>query len=232
MSPATGGAPALEPRRIVVLRHGQTEDNAAGVWQGHRDSALSEVGRAQAERVAPVLAALDPQLVVSSDLQRASATAGAVADLLGVKVDLDERLREVDVGQWQGRTSAQVREDDADLLAALGRGEDVRRGHTGETVAELALRARAALEDVVARLELGRVALVVCHGWTSRAAVASLVGLDQMLAGRVLWGLDNCHWATVAEARQVGGAEVGPTWRIDHWNVGVRDAPGRTAPGH
>ncbi len=232
MTPTNAEAQHVAPRRIVVLRHGETEDNAAGIWQGRRDSALSAVGREQAARVAPVLAALEPQLIVSSDLQRAALTAQAVADLVGMPVERDPRLREVDVGSWQGRTSAWVRQRDPELLAALGRGEDVRRGHTGETVAELAARARAALDDVVDGLAPGRVALVVCHGGTSRAAVASLVGLDQMLAHRVLWGLDNCHWATVAQARQVAGAEVGPTWRIDHWNTGVREAPGRTAPGH
>ena len=222
---------AESPRRIVVLRHGETADNAAGFWQGHRDSPLSAVGRAQAERMAPVLAALDPQLVVSSDLQRAAVTAAAVAARAGVAVRRDERLREVDVGAWQGHTNAQVGRDHPEVLAALGRGEDVRRGVTGETMAEVAARVSAALDDVVAELEPGRLAVVVCHGVSGRSAVASLVGIDQMEATRILWGLDNCHWATVAEARHVSGAEVAPVWRIDHWNAGVRDAPGRVAPG-
>lgn len=218
-------------RRLVVLRHGETGDNAAGIWQGHRDTVLSPVGVAQAERVAPVLAALDPQLVVSSDLQRAAATASAVAARTGLEVRRDQRLREVHVGRWQGRTNAQVQESDPELLAAMGRGVDVRRGGTGETVAELAVRVRAAIDDVLSELDPGRVALVVCHGISGRAVVASLVGLDQMQATRILWGLDNCHWATVAETRLVAGAEVPPRWRIDHWNVGVHGVADRAAPG-
>jgi glucosyl-3-phosphoglycerate phosphatase len=208
-------------RRLVVVRHGETLDNAGGVWQGHRDSELSPIGLAQAEKAAPVLAAYDPQLIVTSDLVRALVTAEQVGRAAGVAVEVDPRLREVHVGEWQGSTSADVRRRDPDLLAAMGRGEDVRRGRTGETVAELALRVRAALDDVVAVLEPGRVAVVVCHGVAARAGVASLVGLDQMQAQRVLWGLENCHWAVLAEASLVSGAPVPARWRIDAWNVGA-----------
>jgi broad specificity phosphatase PhoE len=208
-------------RRLVVVRHGETLDNAGGVWQGHRDSELSPIGLAQAEKAAPVLAAYDPQLIVTSDLVRALVTAEQVGRAAGVAVEVDPRLREVHVGEWQGSTSADVRRRDPDLLAAMGRGEDVRRGRTGETVAELALRVRAALDDVVAVLAPGRVAVVVCHGVAARAGVASLVGLDQMQAQRVLWGLENCHWAVLAEASLVSGAPVPARWRIDAWNVGA-----------
>ena len=212
-------------RRIVVMRHGETLDNAAGIWQGHRDSPLSPVGLDQAHTAAPAVAALEPQLIVSSDLQRARVTAEAVAALTGQEVRIDPRLRETDVGEWSGLTSAQVRERDPDLLDALGRGEDVRRGRTGETMVELEKRVREALDDVIAKLRPGGLALVVCHGVAGRTGVASLAGLDQQLALQVLWGLDNCHWAVVAEARSVSGALVPARWRIDAWNVGVSPLP-------
>jgi broad specificity phosphatase PhoE len=208
-------------RRLVVVRHGETLDNAAGVWQGHRDTPLSPVGLAQAEKAAPALAAYDPQLLVTSDLARARVTAEQVGRSTGLAVAVDPRLREVNVGEWQGQTSASVRIGDPELLAAMGRGEDVRRGRTGETVAELAVRVRAALDDLLRELSPGRVAVVVCHGVAARAGVASLVGLDQMQAQQVLWGLDNCHWAVLAEASLVSGALVPPRWRIDAWNVGT-----------
>ena len=208
-------------RRLVVIRHGETLDNASGVWQGHRDSELSPIGLAQAEKAAPVVAAYDPQLVVTSDLRRAAVTAEQIGRSAGLPVAVDHRLREVDVGEWQGLTSAAVRTRDPELLARMGRGEDVRRGRTGETVAELASRVRAALNDVIASLEPGRVAVVVCHGVAARAGVASLVGVDQMQAQQVLWGLDNCHWAVLAEASLVSGAPVPPRWRIDGWNLGA-----------
>ena len=78
-----------------------------------------------------------------------------------------------------------------------------------------------ALDDVIAELSPGRVAVVVCHGVPARAGVASLVGLDQMQAQQVLWGLENCHWAVLAEASLVSGAPVPTRWRIDAWNLGA-----------
>ena len=208
-------------RRLVVVRHGETLDNASGVWQGHRDSELSPIGVAQAEKAAPALAAYAPEVIVTSDLLRAAVTAEQIGRAAGLPVAVDRRLREVDVGEWQGLTSADVRGRDPELLAQMGEGQDVRRGRTGETVAELATRVRAALDDVIAGLSAGRVAVVVCHGVAARAGVASLVGLDQMQAQQVLWGLDNCHWAVLAEARLVSGAPVAARWRIDAWNVGA-----------
>ncbi len=80
-------------------------------------------------------------------------------------------------------------------------------------------RVRAALDDVIAELSPGRVAVVVCHGVAARAGVASLVGLDQMQALQVLWGLENCHWAVLAEASLVSGAPVPARWRLDAWNL-------------
>jgi len=208
-------------RRLVVVRHGETLDNAAGVWQGLKDTELSPVGLAQAEKGAPTIAAYEPEVVVASDLARARVTAERVGEAAGLPVRLDPRLREIDVGEWQGVTTAEVRNRDPDLLRAMGRGEDVRRGRTGETVADLATRVRAALDDVISELSPGRVAVVVCHGVAARAGVASLVGLDQMQAQQVFWGLDNGHWAVLAEASLVSGASVPPRWRIDAWNVGV-----------
>jgi broad specificity phosphatase PhoE len=208
-------------RRLVVVRHGETVDNAAGVWQGLKDSELSPVGLAQAEKAAPAIAAYEPEVVVASDLARARVTAERVAEAVGMPLRLDPRLREIDVGEWQGVTTAEVRNRDPELLAEMGRGADVRRGRTGETVAELAARVRAGLDDVIAGLSPGRDAVVVCHGVAARAGVASLVGLDQMQAQQVLWGLENCHWAVLAEASLVSGAPVPTRWRIDAWNLGV-----------
>ena len=61
--------------------------------------------------------------------------------------------------------------------------------------------------------------VVVCHGVSTRAAVADLLGLDQMLALHVLWGIENCHWAVLAEASLVSGAPVPARWRLDAWNL-------------
>ena len=127
-----------------------------------------------------------------------------MAGLLGVPVRLDARLREIDVGQWGGLTAAEVRERDAPTLAALDAGQDVPRGTTGETVAELAVRARAAVDDVVADLAAGETALLVCHGITSRTLVAAWSASTRRRPSGVLRGLGNCCWATLTQARPPG----------------------------
>ncbi|MCU1536405.1 MAG: Phosphoglycerate mutase [Humibacillus sp.] len=218
MSPHRGPA----PRRLVVARHGETVDNAAGVWQGHADSALSERGRRQVASAAPHLAAYAPVTIVSSDLGRAVATAEGVARLVGLPVRLDARLREVDVGQWQGRGVPEVRAAHPELVAALDRGEDVARGVTGETRAEVAIRAGAALREVADALAPGETALVVAHGVSGRVGVSDLVGLGQDVSDRVLRGLDNCHWVELVESSKSWSTLT--RWRIAGWNLGPPQA--------
>ena len=70
----TGPTARSGPRRVVVVRHAETVDNAARVWQGHKDTELSDRGREQVQAAAPHLAAYAPALIVSSDLRRAAST--------------------------------------------------------------------------------------------------------------------------------------------------------------
>jgi broad specificity phosphatase PhoE len=222
VSPApTSSGP--RPRRIVILRHAETVDNAARIWQGHKDSDLSERGREQVAAAAPHLAAYEPALLISSDLRRAASTADAIAQLTGLEVRLDVRWREVHVGEWQGLHADVVKERYPEVLEALDRGEDVPKGVTGETRADVAVRTATALRDVVRELLPGETAVIVSHGASGRVAATQLVGLDQDVAEAIFRGLDNCHWIEVVEA---GRTEVGrtspqrPRWRISGWNLG------------
>ena len=92
---------------LLVVRHGQSEWNAIGRWQGHADPPLSELGRRQAYVAAAAIGAVDG--IVSSDLLRAAETAAIIAQQLGIgPVVVDERLRERDVGQWTGLTRVEI----------------------------------------------------------------------------------------------------------------------------
>ncbi|MDN5797515.1 MAG: histidine phosphatase family protein [Intrasporangium sp.] len=209
------------PRRVVIMRHAETVDNAARIWQGHKDTELSEVGREQVVAAAPHLAAYEPVLLISSDLQRAASTADPIAEITGLEVRLDARFREIDVGEWQGLHSDEVREQYADVIAALDRGEDVPKGRTGETRAEVATRVTAAVEDVLRELLPGETAVIVAHGASGKLAATELVGLDLGLADRVFRGLDNCHWIELVQDRsRFSGAHH---WRIAGWNLGPWD---------
>lgn len=198
------------PRRVLIVRHGETDHNAGGVWQGQLDTPLSEAGLEQARAAGRAIAAHRPVRVVASDLVRAAVTGEHVAQAAGVEITLDPRWREIHVGQWQGLHTTQVRAGYAELLEQMDQG-DVRRGVDGETVAEVGLRAGAALRELVDGLGEGDCAVVAAHGVSSRAAVADLLGLDQHLATHALRTLGNCHWAELVEGRT--------GWQLAAWNA-------------
>jgi broad specificity phosphatase PhoE len=206
-------APVPTPRRLLVWRHGETDHNARGIWQGHLDTPLSGRGRAQAAAAAAELTAYRPSVLVSSDLQRAAETAGALASVTGREVRYDVRLREIHVGEWQGLTAGDVAERYPQLNEALAQGEDLPRGVTGETVAQVLDGARPVVAQLLDQLGAGECGVLATHGVTARALAADLAGIDQHVAWRSLAGLHNCHWAVLLEGRH--------GWRVEAWNVGV-----------
>lgn len=205
------GETSAEPRRLVVVRHGQTESNAKGIWQGQLDHELSDLGREQARAAAAGIAALRPGRVVSSDLARARVTAEEIARACGIRVAVDERWREIHAGGWQGLTGEQVRSRYPEDAERLITGEDFRRGGDGESLADVAARTREALDELLAETAPGECVVIATHGVTARTLVAELVGLEQGVAWRVLGGLGNCHWAALEERRS--------RWRITQWNA-------------
>jgi broad specificity phosphatase PhoE len=93
--------------RVLLLRHGQSEWNADGRWQGQADPALTDLGRLQAAHASRSLGVVDA--IVTSDLQRAAETAAIIAGELGVgPIVLDANLRERHAGEWQGLTRAEI----------------------------------------------------------------------------------------------------------------------------
>jgi broad specificity phosphatase PhoE len=200
-------------RSLIVWRHGETDHNASGIWQGQLDTALSDKGREQAKAASVVLASYEPSVIVSSDLQRAADTARSLASLVHVPVRHDERLREIHAGLWQGLTAGDVAEQFPVEQAALLAGEDIQRGVHGESLGQVAERTQAAADELLGELAPGDCAVIATHGVAARTVVASLVGLDQQTAWQSLGGLRNCHWAELREYRR--------GWRIVAWNVGT-----------
>ncbi|MBN1092068.1 histidine phosphatase family protein [Blastococcus sp. TML/M2B] len=209
---------ALPVRRLILWRHGRTEWNAAGRFQGRMDPPLDEVGRRQAVEAAPHLAAAGrlsaDTLVVSSDLDRAADTAAALTRLLGVQLRLDPRLQEHGMGSWEGLTRDEVAERYPDQFADWLAGRPV-LGRGGEEPEEVAERALAALAD----LPPAPVAVVVTHGGTSGRLIERLLGLGSGQR-RVFGPLGNCAWS---ELREQSGS-----WRLMHHNA---SAPAPLAAG-
>ncbi len=218
---ASTGRAKGEPRRLVVLRHGQTESNAKGIWQGQLDHELSALGHEQARAAAVALSSLRPSRVVSSDLSRALVTAREVATASGgLDVSVDVRWREIHAGGWQGLTADQVRSQYPQDAERLISGEDFKRGGHGESLAEVAVRTRAALDELIATMDPGECVVIATHGVTGRCLVAELVGLDQSTAWRALGGFGNCHWAVVEEGTTPMTGTSG--WRIAQWNASAQ----------
>ena len=114
-------------RRVVLWRHGQTVWNAENRFQGQIDVPLDEVGVQQAGRAARLLAALSPDLIVSSDLRRAVDTAAVLADILGQSVLVDAGLRETYAGEWEGQIAQVILATDGDAYSGVA----ARRGRPG-----------------------------------------------------------------------------------------------------
>jgi broad specificity phosphatase PhoE len=159
---------------LFIARHGETDWNLERRWQGHADPPLNATGREQADRLGESLAGRGVEVIVSSDLRRAVETAEVAAARLGLTVEHDTRLREVDVGEWSGLTSAEV---EARYAEGYRRRREGRTGwDEGEDLGAMAERVVSALLDLGARYP-GRRVLVVSHGGPIRAALAAC-GLD------------------------------------------------------
>lgn len=158
--------------RVTFVRHGESQSNSDGRWQGQGDSPLSDHGRNQAARAAERLRDVPYVRVVSSDLSRARDTARA----LGIEPEVDPGLREIDVGRWEGLRRAEVLEKFPDEIAALLRGEDVRIGG-GESWRDATVRSRAALDAHLAKMSTGEELAVFSHGGVITSLFLDVVGV-------------------------------------------------------
>jgi probable phosphoglycerate mutase len=165
-----------------------------------------------------------PDAIVSSDLGRALDTAGVLADLVGLPVEVDPGLRETNGGSWEGLTSAEIVARDGEAYAAWRRGEDVAPGGDGERRSVLADRACAVYERVVGALDEGGTLVVVTHGGTVRALLGRLLGLP-VDCWTALGGLSNCCWSVLTEVPFDGRSASGAAWRLLEHNAGSLPEP-------
>lgn len=209
----------MTARRLIVWRHGQTDWNLEQRWQGQADVPLNERGRDQARRAAPVLAGYGITHLFSSDLSRAAETADILAEIVGLPVQHDSRLQEINVGNWMGRTKDQIGAEFTQVLIREEAGEDVVRGETGESVRQVALRTSEALAEIAAGVPDEAVVAVVMHGLAARVAAFELMGLtpDQAKAFR---GLENCAWLVLDRGVRHDGEAI---WRLEAYNSRVFD---------
>jgi broad specificity phosphatase PhoE len=173
--------------QVWFVRHGESEWNAEGRWQGQADPPLSERGREQAWQLAERLAALGIARLVASDLGRARETAQILGARLGLEPSFDAALRELDVGCWSGHPAAEVARRWPDELARFRAGDLALRAGGGES--RLALRERV----------LAALARLARSGEGSVAVVSHLGVLRVLRPGAVLATGDLVRLAALAE---------------------------------
>jgi len=194
-------------RRLVLVRHGQSEWNEQRRVQGHSGTGLTERGRVQAQHTARWVLATHPGAVlVSSDLQRCAETATALAEAMDVVPVLDSDVRERAFGRWEGLTMAEVEELDPDLWARWRTGVDVIRQVGGESGVDLAARVVPAYRRHVENLADGQTVVIVTHGGPVWHGLHALLDLPRGTLG----GVGN------AAVTEVVLDETG--WWCESWN--------------
>jgi broad specificity phosphatase PhoE len=174
---------------LILIRHGETDWNLEGRWQGQTDVPLNARGLAQAEQVAADLAWRGLTAIYSSDLSRARQTAEAVARASGLKVHLEPRLREICQGEWEGKLIAEIDgQNEAWLQQRLENPLNF-AAPGGETSLQVQRRVVAATENILRRHPDG-VTAVVSHGF----ALAVIIAHYRNLPIEKAWDLipDNC----------------------------------------
>lgn len=161
--------------RLLLIRHGETDWNVEGRYQGQSDVPLNAPGREQARRLASDLRSTSLDAIYSSDLARARETAQILANATGAPLLLDPRLREVDQGEWEGRLFSDIRLRHPDLLQRRRQDPLHVAPPGGETVLQLQTRLMAAVRAIVEAHAQGNVALV-SHGLSLAVIKVSLNG--------------------------------------------------------
>jgi broad specificity phosphatase PhoE len=191
---------------LILLRHGQTAANAAGLLLGREDPPLTELGRRQARALAQLPGVAGARRVVTSPLRRSMETAEQlVAARVGggraaTQVDLDDRWIEVNYGMYESMPLSQV----PSSLWATWRSDPSWAPEGGESLTEVGLRVRSACEDLAAEATDGDV-VVVSHVSPIKAAVAWALGVGD----QVVWRM----FLDVAAACRISIGPLGPTLR-------------------
>jgi len=202
---------------LLLIRHAESSWNAAGRWQGHGDPPLSDRGRAQADALARELARETIDVLVSSDLRRAAETAAILGQARGLQPQLNPRLRELDLGDWEGLTSDQIERTAGDVLRRLNDGDlDVRPGG-GENLRELEQRALLVVTELV-DAHPGRRLAIVTHLGVIRALLGKPRGVTRGAGARSApsdsgAGVGNACWRRLALAElrdSVSGEDTAP----------------------
>jgi probable phosphoglycerate mutase len=173
---------------LLLVRHGETVHNVAGIAQGWNDSELSEAGRRQVASLAARIARDEPDTLYSSPLQRALTTAQAIADMTGLRIETLDDLREMNYGRWEGKSFLDVRREDDDIYRRWIDDPDA-PCPDGESHNDVLARVTRAFESIE-----GKRVVVVTHGTAIRIGATALLHAPLSLSRRL--AVDNAAVST------------------------------------
>jgi len=165
-----------ERLRLYLIRHGEVEGAADGRLLGRTDTPLSKRGVEQAHQLAEELSAARLTAVYSSDLLRARITAEIIAKRSNLKPEESSAWREIDMGEWEGRTFASLHEETPELVSQVFNDPASFQYPGGESFAGFTARVQGALNKLLRSHKSGDVALIA-HGGVCRAIIGTLLGM-------------------------------------------------------
>ena len=181
--------------KLLIIRHGQSVSNIQGVFTGHLNLALTELGHQQAKLTGEfILENYKVDAVYSSDLLRAADTGHAVADPLGLSLITDRRLREIYAGTWEGRSFDDLSQNAPSYMVFRN---DIGTCQTdgGESVAQLSCRVLEAFYEIAERNE-GKTVVIATHATPVRALMTHA-------QGKTLAQMKDVPWVTNASVTEV-----------------------------
>lgn len=162
--------------KFCLVRHGQTDWNLEGRYQGQSDVPLNEYGLKQAQSLVESLNGHTFAAIYSSDLMRAQQTAQPISNKLGIQVQIERRLREINQGEWEGVLVEDIKARYAEIWSLRTVDPASVRPPGGETVREVAERVYAALDEISRLFPNGRL-LIVSHGLSIATAICRGKGI-------------------------------------------------------
>ena len=210
----------MDATYVMVVRHGETEWNTEGRRQGHLDSTLTAKGRAQAEALAQRFSPESCSAIYSSDLGRAFETARTIAEKTGHEVVSDERLRERNLGIFQGLDGEEIRARYPREYEEHRNGGADHAVPEGESFREQTRRNMVCLEELAKR-HAGEVIMVVTHGGVLSALFRHTLDISLDAPRRFsfknasvntfkfqdgVWGLET--WGDITHLQRVGALDL------------------------
>ncbi|MCC7364646.1 MAG: histidine phosphatase family protein [Dehalococcoidia bacterium] len=193
-------APSRPPTRIFVVRHGQTEGNRDGIFCGHGETRLTDLGRRQAAALGKRLAGIELHAVYTSDLSRAVETAVIALAGRGLEPRLEPALRELHYGEWELQRERAIARSHPEQFRLMRDEDPAWQPPGGETIHMVRERTHGALARIAGRHRNQNV-LVVTHGTAINCMLSAVLGMAPEYTFR--FAVSNCG---LSEVRRRGRA--------------------------